>query len=112
MNGQTLTRTDGVATIDLRDHEIDASEVSRLFDVLALPDLERVVIEIEDRRSLGPCANVLLSGLEAHIGLHGVAVEVHEQVRPSGRRGDASSVETSGLEPPTPWLQTRVARRD
>ena len=78
MYGQTLTRSDGIATIDLRDHELDASEATTLLDVLALPELERVVIEITDRRSLGASANVLLRGLEAHIGLHGVAVEVHE----------------------------------
>jgi hypothetical protein len=81
MNRRTLTRSDGVATIDLRDHELEASEASRLFELLALPDLERVVIEIDDRRSLGAPANVLLLGLEAHIGLHGVAVEVREKAR-------------------------------
>jgi hypothetical protein len=85
MNSRTLSRSDGVARIDLRDHELDASEASTLFEVLALPDLERVVIEIDDPRSLGPQARVLLSGLEAHIGLHGVAVEVHERGR-SNRR--------------------------
>jgi hypothetical protein len=53
-----------------------------LLDVLALPDLERVVIEINDRESLGASANVLLRGLEAHIGLYGVAVEVHEDTAP------------------------------
>jgi hypothetical protein len=80
MNARTLTRTAGVATIDLRDHELDASEATTLFDVLALPELQRVVIEIDDRGSLGPSGNVLLRGLEAHIGLHGVAVEVREGI--------------------------------
>src|SRR3954469_20339663 len=65
MKSRALTRADGVATIDLRDHELDATEASTLFDVLALPDLERVVIEIHDRRSLGAPASVLLRGLEA-----------------------------------------------
>jgi hypothetical protein len=44
------------------------------------------VIEIHDRGSLGASASVLLRGLEAHIGLYGVAVEVHEDAGPS--RGD------------------------
>ncbi|MFL5736761.1 MAG: hypothetical protein ACJ76P_05420 [Actinomycetota bacterium] len=78
MNARTLTRTAGVATIDLRGDELDASEASTLFDLLALPELERVVIQIDDRSSLGESGNVLLRGLEAHIGLHGVAVEVRE----------------------------------
>src|SRR4051812_37571158 len=64
MNGPSLTRSDGVAWIDLRDHELDAAEATSLLDVLALPDLERVVIEIHDRGSLGASANVLLRGLE------------------------------------------------
>ena len=82
MNDTALTRSDGIARIDLRDHELDAAEATWLLDVLALPDLERVVIEINDRGSLGASANVLLRGLEAHIGLHGVAVEVHEDTAP------------------------------
>jgi hypothetical protein len=87
MNETTLTRSDGVARIDLRGHELDAAEATSLLDVLALPDLERVVIEIHDRGSLGASASVLLRGLEAHIGLYGVAVEVHEDAGPS-RWGD------------------------
>jgi hypothetical protein len=85
MNGPTLTRSYGVARIDLRDHELDAAEATSLLDILALPDLERVVIEIHDRRSLGASATVLLCGLEAHIGLHGVAVEVREDAGPTRR---------------------------
>ncbi len=85
MNDTALTRSDGVARIDLRDHELDAAEATSLLDVLALPELERVVIEIHDRGSLGASANVLLRGLEAHIGLYGVAVEVHEDTGPSQR---------------------------
>ena len=87
MNGTTLTRSGGVARIDLRDQELDAAEATSLLDVLALPDLERVVIEIHDRGSLGASASVLLRGLEAHIGLYGVAVEVRQDAGPS-RRSD------------------------
>jgi hypothetical protein len=85
MNDTALTRSDGVARIDLRDHELDAAEATSLLDVLALPELERIVIEIHDRGSLGASASVLLRGLEAHIGLYGVAVEVHEDAGPSQR---------------------------
>jgi len=85
MNGPTLTRSGAVATIDLRDHELDAAEAAWFLEVLALPELERVVIELHDRSSLGASANVLLRGLEAHIGLHGVAVEVHEDAPPGDR---------------------------
>jgi hypothetical protein len=86
MDAGMLTRSNGVATIDLRDHELDAAEASTLFDVLALPELERVVIEIRDRETLGAPESVLLLGLEAHIGLHGVAVEVREDGAPRHRR--------------------------
>jgi hypothetical protein len=87
MNDTALTRFDRVARIDLRDHELDATEATSLLDVLALPELERVVIEIHDRGSLGASASVLLRGLETHIGLYGVAVEVREDAGPS-QRGD------------------------